>query len=166
MRCATFALALLAALTVAVGVPARAAAKSKPCWEKVIDDYNDDEQIEGHYSVKCYRQALANLPGDLSNYSPIGDEIRAAMLAAIGGKHGKGGGPSDNATKDAHPSQGLISRILGAFGANGAHKMPLPLVLLAVLAIVVGVAAAYPRLARRLRTRPPRLRPAPDSERP
>ena len=153
------ALLVLLAATLAGGVAGRASAAT-PCWKQVINDWYDNEQIDGKYPIHCYREALKQLPPDLQNYSPIGDDINAAMLAAIRGPHKGGGAGANNAAgKDAHPSQGLISRVLGAFGANGSHKIPLPLVLLGILLAVLLTAAAYPRVARRLARRPQKLGP-------
>jgi hypothetical protein len=161
---ARFALVAGIALSVAVGAPARAHAAT-PCWKKVINDWYDHSAITKSFPTSCLRQALDKLPPDLQNYSPIADDINAALLASLK-SHKKPGGGSGDTGGDSGAKQGLISRILGAFGANGAHKMPLPLVLLAVLLLGTGIGWAYPRLARRLKTRPPGARPTPQSEQP
>jgi hypothetical protein len=166
MRHAVRVALVLLLVTAAATVPARAQAGT-PCWKQVINDWYDNSQLDHTYPVHCYREALNHLPTDLQDYSPIGDDINAAMLAAIRahGKHGGGAGGNDQAPgKDKGASQGLIARILGAFGANGDHKIPLPLVILGLVVAALAGAAAYPRVARRLKERP-RLRAAAPSDR-
>ena len=167
MRHAVGAALVLLLVAVAATIPARAQAAT-PCWKQVINDWYDNSQLDRTYPIHCYREALNHLPTDLQDYSPIGDDINAAMLAAIRahGKHGggAGGGSDQGPGKDKGASQGLISRVLGAFGANGDHKIPLPLVILGLVVAVLLGAVGYPRIARRLKARP-RLRPAPQSDR-
>ena len=158
----------LAVLLVAAAAtaPARAHAAT-PCWKQVINDWYDNSKLDHAYPAHCYRDALNHLPEDARDYSSIGDDINAALLAAIRAHANGNGGPGGSDVgpgKDVHPSQGLISRILGAFGANGDHKIPLPLVILGLVVAVLLGAAAYPRIARRLKARP-RLRPAPQPDR-
>src|SRR5215210_2722106 len=101
-----FLTALVTGLALAVALPPQAAAKGKPCWERVISDWLDDGVIDGKYSVSCYQQALANVNEDLRDYSNVTDAIDAAMQAELrgdkssgGSGNGSGGGGSANATE-------------------------------------------------------------------
>jgi len=60
--------------------------------QAVIRDCTDDGRIEGHYTQKDYRSALANLPTDVDEYTDCRDVIRRAQLAGAAGGRGGGGG--------------------------------------------------------------------------
>ena len=57
---------------------------------KVIRDCTDDGQLEGHYSQKDLRDALASIPSDVDEYTNCRDVIRRAAFGGAGGG-GKGG---------------------------------------------------------------------------
>src|SRR5919201_2764191 len=71
-------------------VPAAAHASGRA----VIRDCTDDGQLSKTYSQKDYRDALANLPTDVDEYTDCRDVIRKAQLGgAAGGGGGGNGGP-------------------------------------------------------------------------
>src|SRR5919197_2805342 len=71
-------------------VPATAHASGRA----VIRDCTDDGKLEKTYSQKDYRDALANLPTDVDEYTDCRDVIRRAQLGgAAGGAGGGNGGP-------------------------------------------------------------------------
>src|SRR6185436_1949830 len=78
-------LALVAGLAAAALTPSSAAASTKPCWERVIDDWLDNGTIDGHYKASCYQQALKRVPEDLRDYSNITDAISAALSDSLRG---------------------------------------------------------------------------------
>ena len=55
----------------------------------VIKDCTDDGVIQGHYSQQDYKNALANLPTDVDEYTDCRDVIKRAQTGGTGG----GGGP-------------------------------------------------------------------------
>ena len=57
---------------------------------KVIRDCTDDGVLQGHYTQKQLRDALASIPSDVDEYTNCREVIRRAALAAAGGG-GKGG---------------------------------------------------------------------------
>jgi hypothetical protein len=67
---------------------------------RVIRDCTDNGRIEGHYSQSEYRDALANMPSDVDEYTDCRDVIRRAQLAAAGGG-GKSAGGSGSAAPAA-----------------------------------------------------------------
>ncbi len=70
-----FCAAFLAVAGTAQGSPA--------CWERVISDWSADNRVTGHYTVGCYREALAKLPEDLRTYSSAPDDIRRGLQAQL-----------------------------------------------------------------------------------
>jgi len=130
MRRAALVLALL------VLVPASSALASA---SDVIRDCTDDARLQGRYTQKELRSALAGLPSDIDEYTNCRDVIRAAQLAAAnsGGGSGRGGasgggtgstpgsGGSGGSGGDSGPS---LSGDFGGFPATeggGAGKDPL-----------------------------------------
>src|SRR5438309_83735 len=57
----------------------------------VIRDCTDDGRLEGHYTQKQLRQALAEIPSDVDEYTNCREVIRRAAFAATGGGRGGGG---------------------------------------------------------------------------
>jgi hypothetical protein len=175
LRLLLLAIALIGAL--ALTAPAAATA-AKPCWIQIFDDWQEDEVIDGHYSQKCYRQAEANIPQDLRDYSVLPDEITRARqrdlrasareeaneetrtLANSGpvdarndnDNDGSGGGP-------AADGGGPIGDLLEAAGPSSADSAPIPLLVLAGLALLLVAAGAAGLLSRKLSARRTRATP-------
>jgi hypothetical protein len=85
----------------ALGVMALAftgtAGAAQSCGSRVLADWRDG-RLDGTYPVKCYRQALAELPEDVQVYSTAQTDITRALQARLGvvaasrSGHGDGGG--------------------------------------------------------------------------
>jgi hypothetical protein len=178
---------LAAVLTAAVAAiaapPAGAAPKAlqtatSHCWLDVINDWLDNSRVDNIYAIPCYTQAIQKLSsyGDIAGYSSAADDIHRALLAAArqdrgdgpGGSLGGGGSSSNNSGGGAPPSSpndsgggtGGGNSILGIGGPTDATSIPLPLIILGVLAVLLALAALCTWLARRYQTRRPG-RPAP-----
>jgi hypothetical protein len=175
-------LAIAAAASVLTATPASAAAAT-PCWKKVIQDWSRHTgAIKGHYSTHCLNQAIKHAPEDLRDYTSIIDDISALLYAA--GEPPQGGGangtegssptqmgrntPAPPSAKElkrqaekAVPGAGTTSSI-----PDSSRSLPLPLLILAALAVAATLAAAAPPLLKRLRGRFPRIRPTAESVRP
>lgn len=84
---------LLIAVVAAFGVSASSssAATTAPCWKRVIQDWVKDGVVSQRYSPHCLRQAIKHTPEDLRDYSPILDDINAALFDATGGRGGSNG---------------------------------------------------------------------------
>jgi hypothetical protein len=174
-------LALLVALSgvFALSTPATATA-AKPCWKRIVDDWYDNERIDGSYSQKCYAEAEKNIPQDLRDYSDLPGEIARARQRDLRAQHadpsegtrvvqsvgpvdeknddGKGGG-SDGSGKSA--SGGPIGAVLDAAGPSSADSPPIPLLVLAGLALLLVAAGGAGLLSRRLQARRARNGPPP-----
>jgi hypothetical protein len=73
------------------------AGAAQSCGSRVLADWRDG-RLDGTYPVKCYRQALAELPEDVQVYSTAQADITRALQARLGvvaassSGDGKGGG--------------------------------------------------------------------------
>jgi hypothetical protein len=174
---------LIAALAVSVSLIAAgpsAAHAATPCWSRVISDWTKDGVINGHYSAHCLRQAIKHTPEDLRDYSSIVDDINAALLdtlAVKNGTNGSGPGPGGSGpggkqpgklsaaeakkrAEKAVPHAGTVESI-----PDSSRTIPLPLLIMAGIALAALLAAASPLLIQRLRARFPRTRAAPQTDR-
>lgn len=77
---ALFAL-VLGALAGGAAVPDARAAEVA-CWKRLLSDWYDG-RIDNAYPVRCYRQAIANLPDDIKAYTEAREDIQRALLAAL-----------------------------------------------------------------------------------
>lgn len=84
-RLATLAAGAAVVLAIA---PAPAHAGS----DELLRDACRDEKVDGTYSQKDYREALANIPADADQYTNCRDVIRAAQLAAASSEGAGAGG--------------------------------------------------------------------------
>ncbi len=165
-------------LVLAALLPAgRASAVS--CGQQVINDWADG-RIDRSYPAACYRQALALANGDLLAYSSLPADLRAALLNATsgvvpGGQPGKAGAPKyeramleqrelrrltpdihhrdDDVFFQAGPPTTLVST---AVAAKSTLNLPLPLIILAVVALLLLGAGAVGAVVSRLQREPPR----------
>jgi hypothetical protein len=77
--CLLFAVAAALAALAFTG----SAGAAQSCGTRVLDDWRDG-RIDGTYPVKCYRQALAELPEDVRVYSSAQSDITRALQARLG----------------------------------------------------------------------------------
>jgi len=178
-------LALLVALALGAH-PAGAATSASlqptsTCWRDVVNDWFDNNQVDETYAIPCYTQAIQHLSKfpDVSNYSSAEDDIHNALLAAIrqdrggggpGGGSGGGPGPGGSSDGTAGPSSGKdgsgtrspsgpINTGIDHIGPSNASSVPLPLIVLAGLALLLLLTAGGTWIARRIQAR--RMHPAP-----
>jgi hypothetical protein len=177
---ASLAVAVVSVLAVAASPSVARAAE--PCWQRVLDDWTKDGKIDGQYSTSCLHQAIKNTPEDLRDYSSIDDDIQAALLGHYGasaknGPNDRGGGTGTGGTggtggKPLTPAEARHQAELAVPHAGSAQSvpdtsrpLPLPLLILASVALAAILAAVSPPLIHRLRTRFPRTRAAPQPDR-
>jgi hypothetical protein len=169
---AIFAAALVGATAVLLTLGAAPAQSAKPCWERVIDDWLDNGRIDGVYSARCIEEARKNLPEDVRAYSDIEEKLDAELQetgrAPQGGSGGSGGGSGGSGGSGGDPpnapvvgepepdagprDEGPIQSVLGA-GTTDASSIPLPLIILAVLALLLLAAGAAGLIARKVQAR-------------
>ena len=98
-----------------------AAARAADRPQDLLIDACRDEQVDGTYSQRTYREALDQLPADSDQYSACRDVINRARLAALnarssGGGGGGGGGTGGGATRGGGGSSGSD----GSSGSSGS----------------------------------------------
>jgi hypothetical protein len=154
------------AATLALTVSAAPASAKTPCWKVVISDWYVDGRVDGTYPIPCYEQAIQNLPDDVRAYADAASEIRRAMLDRLRHKdqpttHSgkKKVAPVVFSPTGDEPPKGLVSRLIDKIGPSNADSVPLPLLVLAGIALLLLAAAGGSFLARRIQAR--RVLPAP-----
>jgi hypothetical protein len=183
------ALALLAVGTgSAAAAPAASQQATSQCWKDVVNDWlRNQPNLKGTYAIPCYTQAIQHLSAypDVAGYSSASDDIHRALLAVIHQEGRGGGGGSAGPTSSPPPSgsssgggssspssdeggaaahKSLWTRLTDRLAPGNAQSVPLPLIVLAGLAVLLLLAAGGTWFARRVQTR--RVTPAPAPVRP
>jgi hypothetical protein len=120
-------------LAVVAMVPATASAKEE-CWQELVDDWSDGA-ISNLYPIRCYRQALQNMPEDVRLYSSASDDINRALSGRVVSRSLAGSG-----------ARGTSSPPAAAAAATAGGSSGTPLVLggsLAALLALCGAAGYY-----------------------
>ena len=149
-------------IVLAVAGPASAAT---PCSERVQDDWSDNGRIDGTYAPSCYDQAIADLPADAKYYSEAPDVIEAAKQQMLRDNvrtpsgFGGGGGSNTGGNGSSGESSGgggdsPLGTILNA-GPGAADDIPLPLLILGLIALLLMGAGAAGLISRRMQARTP-----------
>ena len=154
------------------------AAAATPCWKTLINDWYDG-RIDGTYAIPCYQEAINHLPSDVESYSSAADDIRRALQERIKGKKsgivsgrgtsgpnasgvGPGGGPSGpSSTNGRRSAKGPLGDVLNAGSPHHADSVPIPLLVLAGIAVLLLAAGSAGLIARRVQAR--RVSPRPPS---
>jgi hypothetical protein len=164
---------LVAGVGGAAAAPAASLQPTSECWKDVINDWlRNHPNLKGTYAIPCYTQAIQHLNSypDIAGYSSAPDDIQRALFAAIHQDRGNGPGsglsvappgPSDgNGNGDSsNQNKSLWTSITDRLSPGNAQSVPLPLIVLAGLALLLLLGAAATWFARRLQSR--RVNPAP-----
>lgn len=178
LRALLLATAFLALL--AVASPAGAA---KSCGRAVIDDWYDDGRVDGTYPLHCYDDAIKILPPDVRDYSSAKEDIQRALTFRKRGEPAPPArtdptpddekppkAPDDRKKTDTTETTGTppgddpgdppTDTVAAPTDTESASSIPIPLLILAGLALllVAGGSAGY--IVRRLQARngpPPAL---------
>ena len=146
--------------------PAAAAAKS--CGRQILDDWSDG-RIDATYPLRCYADALELAPRDLLDYSTLEDDIDRALTAATRGKPaGLNRDPIVAVPQLPSEPRALPKRVTTMAGtedpvptapeaapqldeSESASAVPLPLLVLAGLALLLVAGGSVGYLFRRYR---------------
>jgi hypothetical protein len=162
--------ALVATLIVLVACESSSAAE--PCWKQVQSDWTDNKRIDNTYKAQCYDKAIAKLPTDLKYYSDAPDTILAAKERTLRARDrilsshnsdGPGSGNSSGSSSDKGGGDSPLGAILNS-GPSATDDVPLPLLIIAFLALLLMGAGAAGLINRRLQARragPPPEGPSP-----
>ena len=160
-RLAVCAVLVLAAFVSLVATATAGAAPS--CGRQVIDDWYDDGRIDGTYAAHCYDDAIEILPRDVRDYSSAKEDIERALQAKLRGEPAPPArtDPSPDDKPDTTPPSTPPGNDPPAEGDptaspsldDSASSVPVPLLILAGLALllVAGGSAGY--LIRRFQSR-------------
>jgi hypothetical protein len=155
-----------------LGIAAPAASAAQPCWKELVNDYWADNRVDRVYPVSCYREAMEKLPSDVQQYSDAQDDLRRALLLAIRDDRDSGGtrafrsagGPPVAPVADDQGGEGFITGVIKKLGPKNASSVPVPLLVLATIALLLVGAAGVSYgarwyQARRIHMAPPEARP-------
>jgi polyhydroxyalkanoate synthesis regulator phasin len=167
--CGLLAATMLMAMGALAAIGTAPAEAAKPCWERLMDDWIADGRIDGTYSRKCMEEARKNLPEDVRAYSDIEEKIDSAIQNVSRSVQGGGGGsgadpptsgtprndegepqprPTGTGPRNESPIQSVLAK-----GTTDADSIPLPLIVLAALALLLMAAGAAGLVARKLQAR-------------
>jgi hypothetical protein len=173
------ATALVAATALTIGIGSATAATA--CAQRVIDDWYKDGRVDGTYELHCYEEAIDALPEDVVIYSSAKGDIERALQDALrkgtpagepeptepeqpGEEPRTGGGVSPSGPDDPEqPSTGPSAgddkgpgdpeALPGEATSSDASSVPLPLIVLAALALLLLAAGGAGYLNRRVQAR-------------
>jgi hypothetical protein len=165
------------------------------CWKRLLNDWYDG-RIDRAYPLRCYQEAIANLPEDVKVYADAEADIRRAMLAAVRQSKQKTGKEPTSATPVKPPSQptppsgsppapptsetgssgvdpnnpddGAIAgpETITTGATRSSDTVPLPLLVLGALALLLLAAAAFGVVNKRVQARRIPATPPPTEEPP
>jgi hypothetical protein len=164
---------LVAGVGGAAAAPAASLQATSQCWKDVVNDWlRHQPNLTGTYAIPCYTQAIQHLSQypDVAGYSSATDDIQRALLAVIH-QEGRDGPPSNGGGNGPSPTslggggtppggghKSLWTSLIDRLAPGNAQSIPLPLIVLAGLALLLLLAAAATWFARRMQTR--RVTPA------
>jgi hypothetical protein len=141
-----------------------ATASAAECWKELVNDYWADNRVDGQYPIDCYRQAMSELPRDVQEYSDAQDDLRRALLFAVRQKRlnegyepefdeGDDGVATAAPPPDDEGGDGFFIEVLKKLGPDNADSVPVPLLVLAAIALLLIGAAGVSYVTRWLQAR-------------
>ena len=153
MRLLVISAALAAFTALALGA---GSASAKACGGAVINDWYEDATIDARYPATCYRQALGRVTDQMRMYSNLPDELERGLRQAVA-REGVLGTQTTitqpSRSTAGHKNSGPIQRVLGELGPDRADSIPIPLMILAGVALLLIAAGAASAVVRRLNSR-------------
>ena len=138
----------------ALTVTAPPASAQTACWKQIIDDWVNDGVIEGVYPLHCYGEAIKHVPNDLAQYTGIIDDITAARQRAARTRTTQAHNPPSSSEPTSNdPSGGVYNQAIDKLGPTNSDSLPLPLLILAGLALIMVAAGGAGLATRHLRAR-------------
>ena len=135
---------------------AQSASAKTTCWKQIQDDWVNDGTIQGVYPLHCYGKAIKHVPNDLQQYTGIIDDItaarqRASRLRFLTGSNSTQPRPTEASPND--PGGGVYNSAIDRLGPTNSDSLPLPLLILAGLALIMVAAGAVGLASRHLKAR-------------
>jgi hypothetical protein len=141
-RLAAAALAAVLTTTLAALAAASGVGAATPCAEAVLADWQDNSRIDRVYDLPCYGDAIDAIPDDLRDYTDAADVIARAFQRATG-RELETRTPQGRQTKVPPPTK------VPPVAASSQASVPIPLLVLAALALTVLAAGGLGYVARR-----------------
>jgi hypothetical protein len=160
---------LVAVMALAASFGAGAAHASK-CSDALIQDWYGDGRVDNTYAVHCYREALKDIPEDQLVYGTLRDDLNRALQSAIRNNNGNpldpdfpilGADPGGGNSGGGGGGDGFFQWLAKAVGPDTADSIPIPLLILAGLALALMAAAGVSFFARRLQAKRAAAEPPP-----
>jgi hypothetical protein len=137
------AAALAAVLTTAIAVlVAPSGLAATPCSQAVLADWLDNSRIDGLYELPCYEAAIDAIPDDLRDYTDAADVIARAFQSATGRE-------LETRAPQGRQTEPPPANVASVVASSSASSVPIPLVVLAALALAVLTAGGLGYVARR-----------------
>jgi hypothetical protein len=170
----TLVSSVLLALVLLVG-SARPAAAATPCWKSLLNEWYSG-RIQHVYPLHCYQDALKHLPSDVSTYSSARDDIQRALQSARAAARGSGQkvtgntlvkpatvkvhgptttGPTVTVPEQSRKKNKGLAGLADKFDPGSPSALPIPLLVLAGLALLLVAAGAAGMVVKRLQERGP-----------
>jgi hypothetical protein len=144
-----------------------APAAASPCSSALIRDWYVDGRIDHTYRVRCYREALREVPEDQIVYGTLRDDLNRALQGVIRGQDGSMDDgalvPGPRGPRSEQKDGGFLHWVSDKLGPSTADSIPIPLLVLGGLALLLLAAAGASVLARRIQARRAEAAPAPGS---
>ena len=137
------AAALLLSLVAGLVLASTAGARTSDCGKAVAADWFDNERIDGAYELHCYADGLDALPPEILDYTSAEDVIGRAFRAA---SHGRGLAIRPRTSDDEQPRP-----LPPVVNTSAPSDAPIPLVVLAALALSLLAAGGASYVVRRRR---------------
>ena len=139
----------------ALAVSAPSASAQTPCWKQIQDDWVNDGIIQSVYPLHCYGEAIKHVPNDLQQYTGIIDDITAARQRASRVRllTGRPQPPAPAEASPHDPDSSVYNSAIDKLGPTNSDSIPLPLLILAGLALAMVAAGAAGLASRHLKAR-------------
>jgi hypothetical protein len=152
---------LLALLVVPAALASTKSTKAN-CGKQVVTDWyvHKDHRVHGHYPLYCYREALDSLDPSVDDYTNARTAIQAALAAEALRNGGGPGGPSGRLRPGQKPilyhntydfSGVPTGDATTPTNTSGPSSVPVPLLVLAGLAVLLLTAGGAGYVARRVK---------------
>lgn len=161
-------LILVLLLAAVVGTTSAGEAQARTfskCSAALIRDWYVDGRIDKTYPVRCYREALRDIPEDQIVYGTLRDDLTRALASVIRANDGHvtpetlvppgigGSGGDGDGAGGSKGDDGFFGWLANTLGPDTAESVPVPLLVLAGLALALMAAAGISFVARRVQAK-------------
>jgi hypothetical protein len=164
---------LVAALAAGARVETAEAKIESNCARALIHDWYVDGRVDRTYPVRCYREALRDIPEDQIVYGTLREDLERALQSVIRSNDGDvdgdtpvpgaGGGGDGTSGGSGDEDEGWITSLARKLGPDTADSIPVPLLVLGGLALLLMAAAGVSFLARRTQAKRAGPNPPPNA---